>query len=250
MSVEQVGTSRIGSSADCIDCGAGNLLSFNWEYARKNGSRNLAAYVNPTPLRWGTLYQCRACNQPWYLVDDPQFMHFVPRRNLPVIAQWDKEPIILAPEHLAVLRRIGRTPSDQYGNGRQFHETPCAVKTKQGEDIEMAIVSMQRHAPFEEYRNYRLASDIAEVYPSPFALPLDVRAATSRADEIAMGFAPTLVDLPTGESIIFNWTENFYKRAGCDTGAIVVSKTEVNRGDQHEVFQGQNGVVYFVADPA
>lgn len=253
MSMTILGSQRLDHDSDCSHCDAGKTISFNWDHAktatRADDKRDLSIFVEPKPLRFGTLFRCKVCGSPWYLSgDDPQMMSNVPRERIPLINQWNERPVVLSDEQVAILRKIGRTPSDVYGNRREFHETPCAIKTRQGEEIQMAIVSMQRHAPFEYWRNCRLATDIAQISPSPFALPLAVRKATSQADEIRMGFAPTLVDLPGGKSIILNWAQNFFQRDGCDTSAIKVSSKEFDMGALPEIYSGPDSVIYFVAD--
>lgn len=252
MSLLQVSSSRLGRDPDCRICGAGSTISFNWEYAKTNNRpdarRDLSVFTSPRQMRWGTLFQCASCAQPWYLDGDARFMNFVPRERIRLIQEWNEHSIVIGSEHRAKLEQIGRTPPDLYGNGAQFHETPCGVVTKSGERLDLTIVSVQRHAPFEEWRQCRLASEIETIYPSPHALSLPVRTATSRADEIRMGFAPTLVELPNGELVALNWTQNFFVREGCDTNAIVVSQRRLDMKNPPEIYSSPKNVTYFVAD--
>lgn len=254
MSLLQISSNRLGRDPDCQICGAGSTISFNWEYAkttsRPDAKRDLSIFTHPQELRWGTLFRCASCGQPWYLDGEAQFMNFVPRDRLALIHEWNNHQILIKPELLTKLEMIGRTPPDLYGNGAQFHETPCGVLTKSGERIDLAIVSMQRHAPFEDWRQYRRASEIQDIYPSPYALPLAVRTATSKADEIRMGFAPTLVKMPDGQAIILNWTQNFFVRDGCDAGAIVLSGQHLDMKNPPEIYSPPKNITYFVADSA
>jgi len=176
-------------------------------------------------------------------------MNFVPRDRLPLIQDWNRQPISLRSEHVSEIRRIGRTPPDLYGNGSQYHETPCAVTTDQGERFELAIVSLQRHPPFEDWRTCRLATDIARIGPSPYTLPLAVRVASSQADEIRMGLAPTLVEAPDGVLLTLNWTQSFLVREGCPSSEVVLSNKPVNLKKLPPVYSQPKEVVYFVADP-
>jgi hypothetical protein len=252
MSLLQTSSSRLGHDPDCRICGAGNTISFNWEYAKTTSKpeakRDLTVFISPQKMRWGTLFQCASCGQPWYLDSDAQFMNVVLRERIELIQKWNDHAILIGSNNLARLEEIGRTTPDLYGNGAQFHETPCGVMTKSGEKIDLAIVSIQRHAPFEHWRQYRLASEIETIYPSPYALPLPVRVATSRADEIRMGFAPTLVELPNGQVIILNWTQNFFVRDNCNTSAIVISQKKLDMKSLPEIYSPPNNIIYFVAD--
>jgi hypothetical protein len=253
MSFLQISSSRLGHDPDCRICGAGSTISFNWEYAkqtkRADAKRDLTIFIKPQALRWGTLFRCASCDQPWYLDGEARFMNFVPRDRIHLIAEWNEHKLLLKPEHLTKLEMIGRTPPDVFGNGAQFHETPCGVLTKSGERVDLAIVSLQKHAPFEDWRHYRLASEIEDIYPSPYALPLPVRIATSNADESRMGFAPTLVDLPCGKTVILNWTQNFLVRDGCDASAVVVSRQQLDVKNLPAIQPPPKNVTHFVADP-
>jgi hypothetical protein len=253
MSLLHVSSGFVGRQPDCRSCGAGAVSGFNWQYAKTSqepdASRDLSAFVAGKQLRYGTLYECRSCGQPWYLCGDPEFMNCVPRERLELIHRWNEQPIVLRREHVSTLQAIGRTPPHIYGGNRQFHETPCAVTTVDGETIDMAIVSLQRHAPFEDWRNCRLATDLADVRPSPYALPLSVRVATSQAEEHAMGFAPTLVQLPDASEVALNWTPDFFVWWNCRGSAVVASGREFDRNDPVPIYHGEERIVYFVADP-
>lgn len=218
MSFDQISTSRIGAEAACPACEAGRLIRFNWRYHGKQGSpdqrRRLDAFEPWQALRHGSLYRCTACARPWHLDGAGEMMTIVPDGRLDLILAWSRAEIMLADDALEALGEIGPTPPDVYGNGGDHVEIPCGVVTRSGERIDAAIVSIQRDAPVEEWRVSRLASEIASVYPSPLALPLDVRLATTRADELRMGFAPTLIAMPDGRRFMLNWTANFIAEPG------------------------------------
>ncbi len=190
MTIEILSTERIGYGGDCRLCGTGRLTSFNWPHAQKHPEAlNLYVYEFSKKLRTGSLFKCKSCNHPWYLDENELFMHSVPMERLKLIEEWNAKPIILSAEHTHILKEIGATPPDVYGNGRQYAQTPCKVITKSDEVFSFAIISQQQHAPFEEYRKYRLASEIQDIQASPFALALEVRLATTQAEEIRNGFA-------------------------------------------------------------
>ena len=153
---------NIGRQPDCDACAAGGLINFPWRESLANPRiRPVLGVFRPVEsLRWGHLFKCTVCDQPWYLNGDGNVMHFVPRDRLSLIREWNEHPLTLSAEHLEKLEAIGRTPPDVCGNGAQFHETPCGVVTKSGERFDLAIVSRQQHAPFEELRKYRLVSEI------------------------------------------------------------------------------------------
>jgi hypothetical protein len=207
----------IGSDRDrvCRYCRAGSVLGFDWEYAKTLPPESrplLLSFVPALPLRRGTLDRCKHCDQPWYFDDETRGMSRVSRDRVPLIEAWGRHPIVLASEHLAELRKIGRTPPRWGLELRQEHQFPCAITTTSGEHFDRAIVSFQRHPPLEDRRNYRLGSEIVRVQPSPHAAPLAVRVAASQADEPHPGAIQTVFKAPDGSVIHLDETLNF--RAG------------------------------------
>lgn len=275
MSFTQVSASYLGVAPKCKLCGAGSTISFNWSYAKETqrseqrwaalhklkdsfswltskkeerSERDLSVFVRLRDLRYGALFECQICKQPWYLYGEPEFMNFIPQDRMGIIENWNNQPIAFSQEHLSELRDIGRTPPDIYGNGSQFDQTPCSVTTVSGEQIDLAVVSFQRHAPFEEWRHYRLASEIAQIRPSPYALPLSLRIASSNADEMRMGFAPTCIQAPDGRRLLLNWTQHFLVEAGFDAKTMTLGQWSFDYKNMPRVCNGPQNVVYFVAD--
>jgi hypothetical protein len=194
----------IGSDRDevCRYCRAGSVSHFNWASAKSLPPESrplLLSFVPLLPLRRGTLYRCKHCDQRWYLDEESRGMHRVPPDRMPLLEAWGSRPIELSSENLAELTKIGRTPPYWGGPGDPLY--PCAVETVAGEHFDRAIVSFQRHAPLESSRSYRLGSEIARVRPSPHAAPLAVRVEASRADMVFRDVRQTVFEAPDGSTI-------------------------------------------------
>ena len=274
--VEILSRSRSGVPATCKLCLAGKLDSFNWTNAKSTWAKakfnqtdakfyeagtkanaGTTREINVPPpgafvifqsLRYGTLYRCKICGEVWYLDGTEGMMSFVQQARVPLILKWSEQEIVLSETILAKLDAIGRTPPDIFGNGCQYSETPCGVQTILGESIDLAVVSFQQHAPFESWRESRLGSEIADVYESPYALPLDVRIATSQADELRMGFAPTTVEVPDGRQFTLNWRPNFWARSDCRASDVKLSRQPVDWANLPEGVPTPTNIAYFVAD--
>src|SRR5262245_54359781 len=123
----------------CGVCHSGGLLMFQWnrKWWAWVGVLRLFVFIKPEPLRWGTLYRCKACGSRWYLDDAKEWMCNIQNDRIPLIYEWNAHPISLAPALIAVLDAIGPTPPDIYGNGRQYKQTPCGVVTTSGERIDL-----------------------------------------------------------------------------------------------------------------
>ena len=241
-----------GALPDCESCKAGALLSFTW--GASSGDETFAversAFVRSTELRYGALYECKSCGQPWYLSGPLAVMHVVPQHRLELIYSWNRQPTTLPREQRAVLARIVPTPRPEvYGVPQETVETPCAVRTVQGERFEAAIVTIQQHAPFESWRSVRLAADIAAIEPSRYALPLRIRRAAAKAKEVAMGFAPTVIELPDGRRWTLNGRQSFFVEDGVSPTEFVLARSRPSSGQPTPpIHTDSEDVVYFVAD--
>jgi len=175
-------------------------------------------------------------------------MSVVAEDRVPLILRWNEREIWLAPELVGKLDAIGRTPPDSFGNGRDYSQTPCSVLTKAGERLDLAVVSLQQHAPFEADRNYRLGLEIADVYPSPYALPLSVRVATAAAREAGQGFAPTPIEMTDGKQFVLNWQPDFVAVDGYRGKDARLLGRQPEWTLQPQVISKPDQIVYFIAD--
>lgn len=247
-----IGTSRLGVEPNCKACGAGATVSFNWGFAHERDSpedaERVAPFIRWELLRRGSLYRCDLCSEVWHLDGGGQTMTYVSSARLSLVREWDRSPIELTGDLEARLERIGPTPPDVYGNWSDRRVTPCKVITTAGEEVDPAMVCVQLDAPVQDYLHFRLGSEIADIGESAFALPLDVRLASSRAGEMRMGFSPSLIEMPDGKRFVLNGMTSFMKdriyKAADARGAAVSYFAE----DPPPAFLHSPPITYFVVD--
>ena len=172
-------------------------------------------------------------------------MTLVRRGRLQLLHAWSQERLRLPDAMMASLRKIGATPESQ------FPEVPCSVITHSGERIDLALVVFQPDAPSASWYEYRLASDIAELEPSPFALPLAVRRAAAYAPEARMGWSPSTLEMPDGARFTLSGREHFFVYPGYQaTEARVAGGYDLGHLDAPVRSAGApEPVIRFVADP-
>jgi hypothetical protein len=253
MSFTEISSQKLGEHEQCAQCHAGNTVSVNWQYLSQSKlsgiPKSKSIFINQEALKSGCLYQCKSCSSNWYLDEDKETMSFVENSLLPLIRKWNDSTISLSQSHLKALLDIKQTPYDLYGNGSQYVQFPCEIKTTSGEVIPLAIVSFQKHPPFESWRNNKLATDIREISPSQFALPFEIREETSKAAEIRMGFAPTVVKLSNNEKVILNWTQSFIKMKGINTSETKLCKERIDTENMPDIYNLDSNITYFIVDP-
>jgi hypothetical protein len=175
-------------------------------------------------------------------------MTHVSSERLPLVLEWNRAPIQLSDDMEAALAGIRPTPPDMYGNGKERRVTPCKVTSHSGQLFEVAMVCVQLDAPVQDWMQFRLGSEIAEIADSDFALPFDVRLASSRAEEIRMGFSPSLIEMPDGKRFVLNGMTNFMVEGGYRASDSRVVEGNYFREEPRPQFLQQPDIVYFVVD--
>lgn len=230
------------------------MLSFNWQHAKQQAADSeygiLLSQLRPVrQLRAGELYQCQHCQAWWYLDQDQTFAQHLEQHQLAFIDDWQHSDSLQLPADMRhQLEQIGSVPACDYG--KQLPQVfPCQVTTIDGQVWPFAEIVVQRKAPVNGYRNFRLASDIAAISPSPYALPQMVRQACAHAMEIRMGFAPTLLILSNGQQIIINGGCNFLNINDVDSQQTRVGHLPNSMAKFPPIHHSKVKVVSFIATP-
>ncbi len=228
-------------------------MSFDWRSANERRDPDDLKKMEPLThwmeLRRGSLFRCQQCSEVWHLDGNAKLMTQVEPGRLPLVLDWNRKPIVLPADVMEVVQHIGPTPPDVYGNGSERRVTPCEVTTRSGEIIETAMVCIQLDAPIDAQRRCRLGSEIAEVRESRFALPRSVREASSRAEEMRMGFSPTLIEMPDGRRFVLNGMTSFMAVNGyAASDARVATGSYFSEERPPSFVETPDDVVYFIVD--
>lgn len=181
----------------CPCCDGSGTTVLRWrDFSRGGGA--MAKYRQylrrRQPLRFGTLYECSRCRTPWVRGARASDLRPVPKSRRRLFRQWCARPQVLPLPLLRAARAIGAVRYDD------FWYVPCRVKLRDGTILDRCVVSFQDSPPLDDWRgNLRLAADIAELMPSPDALPLAVRRAT--ADFWDAPYGGALAGTPDGQYV-------------------------------------------------
>lgn len=200
---------------NCQICSQKAYISFNWKYANEGKDKDLAGFSNHLQhirsLKFGHLYQCPISQNYWFLDDDGSLMYSVASDKVELLWQWDSKPLVLTEPQIKVLSEIGATESDKYGNGKGEIKIPCMVRRTQDEVYDPTLVVITKMPPIQPWkRGILLGSPAFSMAQSDFALPLNVRIATLNADEVSMGYAPTLVKSRDNQYFVLNWSKHIF----------------------------------------
>lgn len=239
-------------NSPCPVCHAGKLLTVNWRHMHEQAKDSeygimLANLRHEQTLKAGDIYRCQHCDERWYLDSKQRMLAHISADKLPLVSAWHDQALTLTPEQYQLLAEI--EDCDKLDR-RQSHAIPCQVTTHDGTVYPFAEVVIQRDAPVEDYREYRLASAIASISPSPYALPKAVRHECGWAQEIRMGFAPTLLLLSNGEQVTVNGISTFINLEGVDASKTQVGELPHSMVDFPKIYHFQSKIVSFIASPA
>jgi hypothetical protein len=166
-----------------------NLRCKNCQVDSIHGSL-LSQFIEIQPIvawKFGHLYQCSRCSCYWFLPEHKQYIARIHDNLLPLAHHWNQTPLTLNSLLLSALTKIGGVEGS-----KDCIAIPCAVKNVSGEYHDKAIVLISKQPPYFWYNPQIVhwADELVAINPSPFALPIDVRRASSQKREISMGFAP------------------------------------------------------------
>jgi hypothetical protein len=139
------------------------------------------------------------------------------------VDEWNHHPRLATSAQLDALRAIGAPATG-------LLSIPCACRTRSGVELPHCVVRLQNRPPLWGGRVLFL-DEVVDVEPSPHALPLDVRAAVFDADEIAMGFAPTLVRTPSGRRYLIDIDQYFFFADQTQGKDVKLADGAIDRGD-------------------
>ena len=164
------------------------------------------------PLKFGHLYQCSKCGQSWFLHERKQWLHRIHNDHLPLVRHWNQRCLTVGDSVLSILASIGGV-EDFY---EDYIAVPCSVQDMSGQQHEKSIVLVSKQPPFgwHERQKVHWADEVAAVAPSPFALPLEVRRASSEKKEESMDFAPVGVVDKLGTEYTLSRESHFFDHNG------------------------------------
>lgn len=205
---------REKKSIDCKHCGRPSTTGYSaWE----NKDPFIQAFKLEKKLKYGEMVICPVCKSKWIKLFAPRMdsgyvsLNPLQENDIAIFEEWNQNSYLPTKEQLKVLKKIGATPMDAYGNGSEYIQVPCKCILKDGREIDFCIVRFQRLPPMDvESKDIIYITDVKKILPSDYTLSPKVRLATAMAEEIRNSYAPTVVRLPTGGKWIFNWTHHFF----------------------------------------
>jgi hypothetical protein len=181
-------------------------------------------------------------------------MQSISENYIDLFKEWNKRNLFANNYIFNKLMDIGVTPPDIYGNLSEFVRIPCKCVTKRGQEIDYCIVSFQKSPP-----NYSqlgegdvlFIDEVANIYESEYALSTQVRTKTSLAEEVGMGFSPTLVYAPDGMKFVLNGVTNFFDGYGHKGKDITLLENDIQFSENEIIYYDNSinkKIMWIIAD--
>lgn len=242
--VQILNTKTLDGGGACCDGWTG----MNWRIAGERKDDDMAAVAarlsRREKLKLGWRYECLRCATHWFLDEEESWIARVPHDRRDAVLEWSRRDLSVDENSMSVLRSIGATPPDLYGNGSDAVVVPCQIVLASGASHERALFCFQRRPPLT-VDAFAFADDVVEVAPSDFALSPTVRVATTRAAEVSMGYAPTGVRTSHGDQFVLNWTTHFVSYGSLRGADITLDHAAKATG---RILPESAGVVRVIAD--
>jgi hypothetical protein len=131
---------------------------------------------------------------------------------MPLVRHWNQSNLNIEDSALSILSTIGGV-QDYY---KGYISIPCSIQNVAGLQHYKSLILVSKQPPFRWHEQQKIywAQDIDTVSPSPFALPIDVRRASSEKKEEAMGFAPVSVLDKKGTEYTLGCESQFFDHNG------------------------------------
>ena len=197
----------------CKHC-EGSLSFWSW----KANDKFILAFKEVKEIKFGSLVSCPECGNIYTKTAYPVGrgnvqLNKIGKSELASVEKWNEVKLSPTKEQLKVLKEIGATPPDAYTNGSDTITFPCKVVLKNKKELDYCYLYFRMQPPLKSNlygaKNYYLLNEVDTILPSEFALSKEVRYATTRANELQMSFAPTVVIGPDKKKYYFNWTNDF-----------------------------------------
>jgi hypothetical protein len=134
------------NKAKCPHCRDKNITGCQISYFESEFSEPLPVFKK---LKFGELLKCPECKAVWFIDDEKKNLDIVKRGNLKVIEEWSSKNLMLTAGQFKLLKVIGATPPDIYGNMSEFISIPCKCTFKDGKTSDFCI---NQHSKETAYR--------------------------------------------------------------------------------------------------
>ena len=244
----------LASQPGCPACDGGwRTVQFSWKLALEEPLGEWGRYprslLRTRSLKKGFLYLCPACGQQWYLDDAMQVMSVLPDEKVKLLQEWDSAPLDLTPALFEKAKAIGAIGAHPLSGERDFAEVPCRALTFGNQWVDKCLLSFKTAPPTTSYQKKILfLKDIADIEPSEYALPLEVRAATCRSVETRTGFAPTYIESSKGRRFALNWTVNFFDKKDLKGSEMRLLEEKPGPGRLPTVLEDTDAITFIIAD--
>lgn len=250
--IENLEYEKFINTPGCPQCDGSGSIFFRYKESLKSRNDKYNDYIKKTyKLKYGALGQCIVCENFWY-ADENFGQYFIHKQRVPLLQKWSESKHVLPFKLLLKAFRIRPTPEGFYGGMLKRTEIPCSITTVNNVNYQKALLVITKLPPiYESVENVFFSNQIKEIQESSFALPFCVRKASAAAEEVRMGFFPTVVSSRSGSRIMLNGVCNFYDHLGIKGEDIVLSaKNSISQESFEHYSEVREDIVYFFSDPS
>lgn len=185
----------------CID---ENTITFSENFLRSeyNAKLDKAEAVGAT---W--LYKCADCNSDFY--KEKSMYHKLTESSKQVLIAFFKRDLVLNKMFKDQASQIGIT--ENYNGDKLI---PAKIELNNGVVHEIARIQLSKNPPmefdFDSFESIVYMDEVKSISSSDFALSKEIREESKNADELRMGFYPTVLKTTDNRKVVINSLALFF----------------------------------------
>lgn len=214
------------------------IMEFDIESAKEGNDIEVKAIYDALTFfeefGFGKIYKQEGSDDYWLITRDEVTARLIIKSQLDLISEWNNLSLLPDNQLFDKLKEIGGLSYPQSPFGPCSLQFPAKAVFDNGEEEDLCIFHFSDAPPLQVYiSKFLLLNEVADIKPSKLALPHELRFASTRVPELAMGMYPFTVKTKAGELITYNGFTQF-----ASTGDIkvsdIVSQEEISPEDIKE----------------
>lgn len=189
-------------------CFEKNITGFGEDYLISNYSSTIQLTGEFPEIG---IYKCARCGIQFF--KNGNIFNRIMPGQLDLLKKWITSELKIEKSLSGKLAQIGFS-----NNWNSEKVAPCMVTSKTGELIDFTVIKVSSNPPlgadYESYKSILFIDQISDIESSKYGLSQEIRKATETAEEMRIGFYPTILISPTNKKIVLNGFELFFDQEG------------------------------------
>jgi hypothetical protein len=176
------------------------------------------------------IYKCMLCQSEFYK-EDEMFQRFA-KGQINTLKEFFNLALELNEEQKEALEEVGLT--DDWKMNKQ---APVKIILKNGEIFDFVTIQVSSNPPigyfYDHFEKIIYINNIESIENSEFGISKEIRERTKDAEEMRMGFYPTVLKSRSGDKVVVNGQALFFKNGDIKGSDLVLANESWNHKEKY-----------------